>query len=169
MEELWHHHYRHLVRLAVGLTGDRGAAEEIVQDAFAGLILRWWRLRDQESAFAYLRSTVVNASRRHWKRRQVADRAAAMLRQPESVVLPDVETRSDLLAALSRLPYGKRACLVLRYYEDLPEAQVARLLGVSVGTVKSQCARGLRQLEGLLATESKQSRYPGGKGDIDDA
>lgn len=145
---LYHQHYRDLVRLATALTGDIGAGEEIVQDAFAVLLSRWWHLRDPQDAYAYLRRVVVNQTRHRWRRAQrlsTAITTAGNWPTPASDQA-DVESQLDLLAALLRLPQRKRACVVLRHYADLSEAETAALLGISIGTVKSQTAKGLHQL-----------------------
>lgn len=154
---LWSRQHAGLVRLAVGLSGDAGEAEEIVQDAFATLLRRWWLLRDPANAEAYLRRVVVNGARSRWRRRvRLAPAWSAMSRQTEPVAeAPDIDVQLDFLAALARLPYGKRACVVLRYYVDLSEAETAAALGVSLGTVKSQTAKGLRQL--AVALDEKRS------------
>jgi RNA polymerase sigma-70 factor (sigma-E family) len=146
---LWHQHYRGLVRLAVGLTGDLGAAEEIVQDAFAALLRRWGSVRDPSATYAYLLRVVINGTRARWRHR-LRTRDSAH----EAAIEVDVDAQLDVLAALARLPYGKRACLLLRFYADLSQAQVADVLGVSVGTVKSQTAKGLREL-GMVLGESQ--------------
>jgi RNA polymerase sigma-70 factor (sigma-E family) len=136
-----------LVRLAVGLTGDREAAEEIVQEAFAALLGRWRFLRDVSAAQAYLQRVVVYQARARWRTQVVA---AVLPGRREQADGPDVDAQLDMLAALGRLPWSKRACVLLRYYADLSEAQTAAVLGVSVGTVKSQTAKGLRQLAAVI-------------------
>jgi RNA polymerase sigma-70 factor (sigma-E family) len=144
---LWLQHRGRLVRLAAGLAGDAGAAEEIVQDAFAALLGRRGYLRDPAAAHAYLRRVVVNKARAHRRARRWRTQVAAALpgsREPADD--RDVDAHLDMLAALARLPWGKRACLLLRYYTDLSEAETAEVLGVSAGTVKSQTSKGLRQL-----------------------
>jgi RNA polymerase sigma-70 factor (sigma-E family) len=151
---LWAAHHVGLTRLALGMTGEIGAAEELVQDAFVALLARWSKLRDPTAALAYLRRVVVNGGRGRWRGlrrdRLIAERAASLVgaaqvmsaRGPEI----EVEARLELLEALGRLPARKRACVLLRHYADLSEAEVADLLGISVGTVKSQTARALVQL-----------------------
>jgi RNA polymerase sigma-70 factor (sigma-E family) len=136
------------------MTGELEAAEELVQDAFVALLARWSQLRDPNAALHYLRRVVVNGGRGRWRGlrrdRIVADRAAFSLgtAQLMSTRGPDaeVEARLELLQALARLPARKRACVLLRHYADLSETEVADLLGISVGTVKSQTARALLQL-----------------------
>jgi RNA polymerase sigma-70 factor (sigma-E family) len=151
---LWASHHVSLTRLALGMTGDLGAAEELVQDAFVALLARWSQLRDPDAAISYLRRVIVNGGRGRWRRlsrdREVVDRLAfsggpARKSGAESGE-GDSDARLDLFDALARLPARKRACVLLRHYGDLSEAQVADLLGISVGTVKSQTARALRQL-----------------------
>ncbi len=147
---LYLRHRDDLVRLAIGLTGDAGVAEEIVQEAFAQLLARWMLLRDRQAAPAYLRQIVVNSARTGWRRRQRRELRAHLLGGPAHTENPDIAQQSTLLAALAKLPSGKRSCLLLRYYADLSEAETAQALGVSAGTVKSQTAKGLRQLYRLL-------------------
>lgn len=143
---LWQQQRPRLVRLAVGLTGDRDAAEEIVQEAFASLLGRWRFLRDVSAAKAYLHQAVVNQGRARWRARRRSQVAAAVLPgRREQSADPDLDSQLDMLTALRRLPWGKRTCVLLRYYADLSEAETAAVLGVSVGTVKSQTAKGLRQ------------------------
>jgi RNA polymerase sigma-70 factor (sigma-E family) len=156
---LYLRHRDGLVRLAVGLVGDTHEAEEIVQDAFAGLLSHWRSLRDAESAPAYLRTAVVNAARARWRRRAMRERAFAALGRTAEVSDPDVTEQSRLLAAVRHLPMRKRACILLRFYADLSEAETASVLGISVGTVKSQTARALTRLAELLeAQESGANR-----------
>jgi len=144
---LWRQQRSQLVRLAVGLTGDRDAAEEIVQEAFAALLGRWRLLREVSAGQAYLQRVVVNQARARWRARRRTQVVAAVLPgRREQADGPDVDAQLDMLAALGRLPWSKRACVLLRYYADLSEVQTAAVLGISVGTVKSQTAKGLRQL-----------------------
>ena len=156
---LYHRHRPELVRLAVGLVGDREEAEEIVQDAFAALLGRWHSLREIDAAPGYLRAAVVNGARSRWRRRRVRELGDALLRRSGSTTEPDVVERSVVLDAIRQLPLRKRACVLLRYYADLSEQETAIALGVSVGTVKSQTAKALDQLAGLLdSTRSEATR-----------
>jgi RNA polymerase sigma-70 factor (sigma-E family) len=148
IEALFLAHGDQLLRLAVLLSGDRQVAEELVQEAFARLWHRRDRLRDQGAGIGYLRVTLVNLARSSLRRRLRELRQPE--RQPAVTDPPDIAGRLDVLRALARLPMRKRACVVLRYFADLSEEETARLLGVSVGTVKSQTHRGLAQLAGLL-------------------
>ena len=145
---LYERHYAELVRLAFAMTSDWGLAEELAQEAFVRVWRSWGNIRDQESAPAYLRTTVVNLARRSLRRKLQERRAWSSARDPRST---DPGESVDLLRALACLPARKRACVVLRFYLDLSEADTAAVLGVSVGTVKSQTAKALRRLELLLA------------------
>ncbi len=147
-------HYADLVRLAFALTGDWGLAEDLVQEAFVRVWRGWGNIRDQQSAPAYLRTTVVNLARRSLRHRLQERRAWSGIGDPRSA---DPGSDIDLLRALARLPARKRACVVLRYYQDLSEADTAAVLGVSVGTVKSQTAKALVRLQALLAGASTTS------------
>lgn len=131
------------VRLATALTGDLAAAEEIVQDAFVELSHRWDELDNPEG---YLRTVVVNRCRSHLRRLGVARRHEAG-RVRLTVDAPELD---ELWLVLSRLPARRRAALVLRYYEDLPIAEIARLLDCRPGTVSSLLHRGLADLRKVL-------------------
>ena len=141
-------HYSELVRLAFALTGDWSLAEDLAQEAFVRVWRGWSNIRDQQSAPAYLRTTVVNLARRSLRRGLQERQAWSGIGDPRSA---DPGADIDLLRALARLPERKRACVVLRYYLDLSEADTASVLGVSVGTVKSQTAKALVRLQALLA------------------
>lgn len=147
---LYEHHYAELVRLAFALTSDWGLAEELAQEAFVRVWCSWGNIRDPQSAPAYLRTSVVNLARRSLRRR-LLERRAWRRRGGGDLPSADSGDSVDLLRALARLPARKRACVTLRFYLDLSEADTAAALGVSVGTVKSQTARALRRLERLLA------------------
>lgn len=148
-------HLAPLLRLAHVLCGHPQQAEDAVAEAFARVFPRWRRGAVAEPG-AYLRRAVVNelTSRgrrrrlevREERRRSAAGRAAT---DPDD----GVAERDAVMAALRRLPMGQRAVLALRFYEDMPEKDVAAVLGLSVGTVKSQCARGLERLRRELQTE----------------
>jgi RNA polymerase sigma-70 factor (sigma-E family) len=125
-------------RLAFLLVGDRHVAEEVVQDAFARVLERWASL---DEPAAYLRTAVVNRGRDVLRRRRLRDRLA-LLRPADAAGPPD----DPLWDALGRLPANQRAALVLRYWEDLPVREVAALLRVREGTVKSLVHRGLARL-----------------------
>ena len=150
-------HYTGLVRLAAVLVGDVATAEDVVQDSFIAMGRAWWRLRDTAMALPYLRRSVVNRSRSVLRHRAVADRQFPMLSPMLSPALPSAEDsalavvqRSSVLAALSMLPSRQREVMVLRYYADLSEAQIAAALGISRGAVKSHIARAKDSLRTVL-------------------
>ena len=153
-------HHGRLLGLATLLVGDRQAAEDVVQDAFVGLYRRWGHLRDPEAAVAYLNKAVVNGGHEHFRR----DHRAALL-------LPRILPRSEELAsaeqdavghdeadrlrhAVSGLPWRQRQVLVLRYYLDQSEAEIADTLGIARGSVKRHASRGLAALARTVGSES---------------
>ena len=150
---LFREHHAELVRLAVLMTGDRASAEDVVQDVFARLCARD-RLPDPAGALAYVRAAVLNGCRSMLRRQAVARRfggardataADATQRSAESEALL-AEDRRQVLAALAGLSRRRREVLVLRYWLGLPEAEIAAVLGISPGTVKSTAARGIAAL-----------------------
>jgi RNA polymerase sigma-70 factor (sigma-E family) len=155
--DLYRAHYAGLVRLSAMLVGDLGTAEEAVQDAFVAMHGSWNRLRDPDKALAYLRQAVVNRSRSKLRHRAVV----AKYPQEPPPDVPSAEhyaiaagDRAEVLAALRALPRRQRETLVLRYYSDLSEAQIADALGISPGAVKSHAFRGLAALRNLLEKTS---------------
>ena len=133
--------FDHLVRLASLMVGSTPAAEDIVQDAFAKLHDRLSRIDVPE---AWLRTTVTNACRNERRRLGTARRLAGRLVSGPTVVDEPVH---ELVASLRRLPHRQRAVVVLRFYLDLPEADIAAMLGVRLGTVKSSLHRALARLQ----------------------
>jgi len=150
---LYTQHYRPLVRVAVLLVGDVASAEEVVQESFVSMHGKWHRLRDQDKAMAYLRRSVVNRCHSVLRHRAVADRKAPPyagdMPSAEQCALSLVE-RSAVVAALRGLPSRQRQAVVLRYYGDLSEAQIASAMGISRGSVKSHTARALSSLRAVL-------------------
>jgi RNA polymerase sigma-70 factor (sigma-E family) len=136
------------LRLAYLLTGDRSLSEDLVQDAFVILAGRFVDLRDPGAFEPYLRTTVVNLARMHFRRKRVERSFLEReRRQPHPpATIPDVASYEEMKAALLALPHRQRAALVLRYYEDLPEARIAEILRCRPGTVKSLLSRGLHAL-----------------------
>lgn len=132
-----------MVRLAYLMTGSQAAAEDLVQDAFLRVQSR---VDDVEHPEAYLRRSVVNACY-SWHRRQRRERSAPT--DPPAAVAPS--EHAEMWDALNRLSTSRRSVLVLRYYLDLPEAQVAQILGWRLGTVKSVTHRALRELRRTLS------------------
>ena len=145
---LFRDQYPHMVRLAYLLTSDRGAAEDIAQEAFVRTWRAWNRIRKEGSAPAYLRTSVVNLSRSSLRRRLVERRYDTA--QPEGTTDADQAGRLAMLEALRRLPHGQRSVIVLRYHLDLSEQQTAEALGIAPGTVKSQTHKALARLNELL-------------------
>jgi len=151
LEAAYRTHYGSLVRLASLLVDDVGTCEEIVQEAFVQVWRRGPALRTDDGLPAYLRSAVLNGARSHLRRRQVARRHLAAVAQPESRT--EDRTTGDehrVLAALRSLPRRQREVLALRYYLDLSEADIARTLRMSAGSVKTHAHRGLRALSERL-------------------
>jgi len=147
---LFHHHYRRLVGLAGLLVDDRETAEEIVQDAFEAPYRNWDRLRDPYAAVAYLNLSVVNGSRSK-ARRRMTERASEL---PDAGVAPSAESvgldgsrRVELIAAVRGLPQRQRDVVVLRFFLDLSEEQIAAWLGVSRGSVKRHASRATDALQ----------------------
>jgi RNA polymerase sigma-70 factor (sigma-E family) len=147
VEAVFRSEYRSLVRLARLLVDDVGHAEEVVQDAFVALHRNWDRARDP---VAYLRTCVVNGARGRLRRRQTARRhlrsvpADAAVEDADGVVL--AESQRAVAAALAALPDRQRACVALRYYSGLTEAETAATLGISVGSVKTHVHRAMASL-----------------------
>jgi RNA polymerase sigma-70 factor (sigma-E family) len=158
--ELYLRHADAAVRLAYLLTGDREMAEDLVQDAFVKAAGRLAHLRNPDAFDAYLRTTIVNLSRSHFRRKRVErlylERAQGFER-PENRSSPgrSVEDQDQLWQALSRLNQRQRAAIVLRFYEDLPEGEVAKILQCAPGTVKSLVSRGLEKLRGEIEGEER--------------
>ncbi|KIZ19240.1 RNA polymerase sigma factor [Streptomyces natalensis] len=156
--ELYRAHRLAMVRLAVLLVDDRATAEDVVQDAFAALCKRHGAHLDEvDNALAYLRTCVVNAARSVLRRR----RTARGYTPPHETDVPSAEERivldeehREVLAALGGLTPRRREVLVLRYWGDLTEAQIAETLGISRGAVKSLASRALGSLEKILEARS---------------
>jgi RNA polymerase sigma-70 factor (sigma-E family) len=150
VDELYREHALAMVRLALLLTGDRATAEDVVQDAFLGLYRGWSRLRDTDSAVGYLRTAVINGCRSvHRSRRRLWPHAELDRDPPvwsaEAAVI-DSEERRAVLAAVARLPRRQREILALRFYLDLPDAEIAATLKISRGTVSSTVSRAVATL-----------------------
>jgi RNA polymerase sigma-70 factor (sigma-E family) len=155
--ELYTQHYHALVRLAALLVRDTPTAEEVVQDSFVAMRDGWRRLRDAEKALAYLRQAVVNRSRSVLRHRTVVDKnlqkAPPDMPSAEHGALVLLE-RDAVVAALRKLPDRQREAIVLRYYADLSEAEIAAAMGISRGAVKSHTSRGMTALRATLEQES---------------
>jgi RNA polymerase sigma-70 factor (sigma-E family) len=158
--ELFATHYSGLCRLAGLLLADRSGAEEAVQEAFVRTFSSWRRIRQPDRAQRYLRTAVVNECRSRVRRRATEDRSnrTAYATGPERIEVTDgtgdgtggTDDAMTVLAAVRSLPPRQREAVVLRYYEDLPEREIAALLGCSQGTVKSQLSKARASLAAAL-------------------
>lgn len=149
--------YRALMRTAFLLTGDHHAAEDLVQTALAKAFLAWARIERHEAVDSYVRKTMVNEHtswwRRAWRRREVTRE------QVPDQPLDDLGERDrDLWDLVERLPAKQRVAVVLRYYEDLTEAETAAALGVSVSAVKSRTSRAIAELRSVLTEPTTVER-----------
>ena len=154
---IYSEHYRSLVRLAAFLVRDTATAEEVVQDSFVAMHGAWRRLRDTDKALSYLRQSVVNRSRSVLRHRMVVDKNTPKpppdMPSAEHGAIIQLE-RSAVVSALRALPDRQREALVLRYYGDLSEAQIASTMGISRGAVKSHTARAMSALRAVLERDT---------------
>ncbi|MFD7341287.1 SigE family RNA polymerase sigma factor [Streptomyces violascens] len=150
--DFFERHYAELARLAHLLTGETDAADDLAADALVALWQRWDRFRTAHHPLAYARGVVANLARERIRSAVRERRRVALFwsRGPGEVEPPDVAAVVDVRAALARLPFRKRACVVLRHAFDLSEKDTAMALGISVGTVKSQTSKGMAELERTL-------------------
>lgn len=149
-----------LLRTAYLLTGDQHTAEDLVQTAFAKLYLSWDKVQRRELVDGYVRRILVNENnslwRRAWKRRELSTDTV-----PDHRAVTDSHDdgmKAALWEFVQSLPRKQRAVVVLRFYEDLSEAEVADILGISVGTVKSQSSRALAALRSRVHTQPLLAR-----------
>lgn len=153
LDELYTAERLHMVRLALLLVDDLPTAEDVVQDAFSAVVRVWDEFADGDAARAYLRTCVMNAARSVLRRRRTA-RAYVPPLEPPHPGADDVavlaEEHREVIVALADLPDRQREVLVLRYWSELSEADVADTLGVSKGTVKSSASRGIAALRAVL-------------------
>ncbi|MFF9863488.1 MULTISPECIES: SigE family RNA polymerase sigma factor [Streptomyces] len=149
-------HYAELARLAHLLTGEPDAADDLAADALLALWHRWDRVRAADHPVAYARGVVANLARTRVRTAVRERRRVALFwaQREERTENPDVAGVVDVQEALRRLPFRKRACVVLRHAFDLSEKETALTLGVSVGTVKSQTSKGVAELQRLLGTRA---------------
>jgi RNA polymerase sigma-70 factor (ECF subfamily) len=143
-----------LLRTAYLLTGDQGRAEDLLQTAFTKTYLAWDRIRDQNAVEAYARRVLATTATSWWRRKWHGEHPTETL--PELAVVDQAELfdeRDRIWSLILALPAKQRAVLVLRFYEDLSEAQIAETLGLSTGTVKSHCSRALSTLRRQLSAE----------------
>lgn len=141
-----------LMRTAYLLTGVRADAEDLLQTTLAKVFLSWARIDDKGAADAYARRTMITTQISFWRRRKVIEVVTDRVPEVAAAQAPDID--DDLWVALTQLPKRQRAVVVLRYYEDLSEAEIATALGCSNGTVKSQASKALAKLrEALIQTQ----------------
>jgi RNA polymerase sigma-70 factor (sigma-E family) len=163
---------RELGRLAYLMVGDRDAADDLTADALLAAWRQWDTVRNSDYPLAYVRRVVINMAATRVRRLVRERRWLVMFHSDalDSVTGTDTAAVVDVRSALLQLPAGRRACVVLRYAFDLPEQEVATLLGVSVGTVKSQSSKGAEQLRRTLRAPddsfaaSFKDPGPGGRG-----
>lgn len=151
-------HYAELARLAHLLTGEADAADDLAADALLALWHRWDRVRNADHPVAYARGVVANMARTRIRGAVRERRRIALFWAPrgdaDTVEGPDVPAVVDVQGALRRLPFRKRACVVLRHAFDLSERDTSLVLGISVGTVKSQTSRAVAELQRILGPET---------------
>jgi RNA polymerase sigma-70 factor (sigma-E family) len=155
LADLYQRHGPSALRLAYLMTGDRAAAEDIVQDAFVRVAGRLGHLRESAAFEAYLRRAVMNLAKNHFRRRSVERAFLDRSRPRDPAPGPEsgVVDRQAVLGALARLQQRERAAIVLRFYEDLPEADVADILRCRRGTVRSLVTRGVQKLRSDLGRD----------------
>lgn len=150
-----------LVRVGFLLTGDVGRAEDLVQQALVKVHRHWPRVHRDGSPYAYTRAAVANESTSWWRRRRVAedlgDLPASAERDPRDAYA-GVDTRDELVRVLHELPPRMRAVIVLRFYDELSEAETAHALNMSVGSVKSQTSRGLARMREAITEAADPGR-----------
>ncbi|WP_314222445.1 SigE family RNA polymerase sigma factor [Streptomyces zaehneri] len=155
-------HYAELSRLAHLLTGEADAADDLAADALLALWNRWDRVRAADHPVAYARGVVANLARTRIRSAVRERRRIALFwsQREEKTENPDIAGVVDVQSALRRLPFRKRACVVLRHAFDLSEKDTALALGVSVGTVKSQTSKGMAELQKLLGARGAPLKMP---------
>jgi RNA polymerase sigma-70 factor (sigma-E family) len=153
IDDIYRTHRMGMVRLAILLVDDQASAEDVVQEAFAGLFRNWGGLRDNAAAIGYLRTAVVNGSRSMLRRRRTARAYVpphpGTERSAESLALLTAEHQA-VVSALGDLAPRQREVLVLRYYGGLSEAEIAEATGLSKGTVKSTASRAVAKLGDIM-------------------
>jgi RNA polymerase sigma-70 factor (sigma-E family) len=150
-----------LLRYAYLLCGDRQLAEDVVQTVLARTYAAWPGVKTKGNPEAYVRRAIVNAFVNRWRRRVHEEPVANVPEYAQPAERAQLyEEHAAMWAALGRLPQRQRAVLVLRYYEDLTEAEIAATLRCSLGTVKSQASRGLDKLRDVLGLQDHEEVQP---------
>ncbi|MET8143038.1 SigE family RNA polymerase sigma factor [Sphaerisporangium sp. NPDC005288] len=140
-----------LLRMAYQLTGQPADAEDLLQAALTKTYLAWERINDRASLDGYVRRAMVNINISWWRRRRLEEYPSEELPETPSRDGPTPGEIHELLEeAINRLPVRQRTAIVLRYYEDMTEPEIARVLGISIGTVKSTVSRAMAKLRGDL-------------------
>lgn len=155
---VFHAQYLALCRVAFLMLADRDLAEDVVMDAFVKAYRGWFRIRSLDHPNAYLRQIVVSLCLSRLRRGTAERRARAAMERnatSEEPTAPD----DEILMAVRKLPTRQRACVILRYFEDLADEQVARILGCSVGTVKSQLSKARLKLAAELGPQREGGTY----------
>ncbi len=151
VEGSWHR----LLRTGYLLTGDHGTAEDLVQTALMRTYKHWNRVRESQAPEAYVRRAMANITVSAWRRRRLVEHSTAHL--PETAGTGDHQNeyavRDELWRTVRAMPPRMRTVFVLRYFEDMTEAEVAQTMGCAVGSVKSQISRGLARLRAELTAE----------------
>lgn len=155
VEALFSASYEKLFALAYALLGERASAEEVTMDAFVKALGSWSRVRDPRLFEVYVRRSLINLARSRWRRRAIEWRVNALFHRSQEGVdrswsVEKQETRREIWRAIGDLPWGQRTCIVLRYFEDLSEAEMAEALDCSAGTVKKHLFRAREALRGSL-------------------
>jgi RNA polymerase sigma-70 factor (sigma-E family) len=145
-----------LLRYAMLLSGDREQARDLVQEVLARALVKWGRIGTIEEPYAYVRRMVTNEFL-SWRRRRKL--TTVPLDEAHEAATPEPDTPDDLRGLLARLPGRQRAVLVLRYYEDLTDDEIAAALGCRVGTVRGYASRGLAALRIELATNTNEEAH----------
>ncbi|WP_344575002.1 SigE family RNA polymerase sigma factor [Streptomyces lunalinharesii] len=139
-----------LLRAARSLSANPNDAEDLLQTALTKTYVAWERIEDHRALDGYVRRALINTRTSQWRKRKVEEFACDELPEPDPVPAPDPAElqglRDAMWRAIMRLPPRQRAMVVLRYYEDLSEAQTAEVMEVSIGTVKSAVSRALAKL-----------------------
>lgn len=143
-----------LLRAAYQLTGHPSDAEDLLQVALVKTYLAWDRIQDRRALDRYIRRVMVNLNISWWRRRKLEEYPSEEL--PEPVPAGDPRLPERVEQALDRLPARMRTAVVLRYYEDMTESEIAQILGISIGTVKSTVSRGMAKLRGDLTLSDRR-------------
>jgi RNA polymerase sigma factor (sigma-70 family) len=156
LEELYERHADEAVRLAFLITSDRELSRDLAQDAFVRVAGRFRHLQHPDAFDVYLRRTVVNLCMSHFRHLRVQREHLERERGGEPVAEPpELDTRDELRRALRRLPGRQRTAIVLRYYADLPEAEVAAAMRCSVSAARSLVSRGMETLRTIVRSQDR--------------